>query len=153
MSKAAAEKIFRAFCRHVAMELFGKWIGLPAWHELTKIMGLYDQLGFPGAMGSLGLTHIAWDVSPNSHHKSHIAYQTMVDPGGRIFGVNKGFTRVPRVKTITRHNSHVRRVRESDVYREARHKLRNNADGTESVHKGAYLIVDEGNFQSRIPCI
>jgi hypothetical protein len=34
---------------------------MPIGEELSKSMRIFAQLGFPGAVGSLNVTHIRWD--------------------------------------------------------------------------------------------
>lgn len=151
ISEPTAQRVFHTFCRKFAVELFDKWIGLPTGDELTKVMNMYDDVGFTGAMGSADVTHVAWGCAPHSHQRSYkgkegfptLAYQAIVSHSGRVLGVTKGFPGAQNDKTIIRYDLNVQRIRESAVYRDKEFKLR-NADGTESVHKGVYLIVDGG---------
>lgn len=158
MSEATAQSAFHAFCRNFAVELFDEWVRLPTGDELTKVMDAYDDMGCPGAVGSAGVTRVAWSCAPRSRRRSRsckrtkeggagndatLAYQAIVGRDGRVLGVTRGFPGGQSDKSIARHDPNVQRIRESAAYRDRQYKLR-NVDGTESVRKGLYLVVDGG---------
>ncbi|CAM9767760.1 unnamed protein product, partial [Hapterophycus canaliculatus] len=63
-------------------------------------MGQCDKLGFPGAMGSTDVTHVAWSRPPYNQARSYggkegastVGYQVTVNHAGRALAVTKGFT-------------------------------------------------------------
>lgn len=158
MGEPTAQRVFHTFCKKFAVEMFDKWIHLPTGEDMTHVMNMYDALGFTGAIGSADVTHVAWGCAPHSHEKSYkgkegfatLAYQAIVSHSGKVLGVTKGFPGAQNDKTIIRYDLNVQRIRESDIYKNAVYKLR-NADGTETEHKGAYLIVDGGYH--RVRCV
>ncbi|CAM9181849.1 unnamed protein product, partial [Pylaiella littoralis] len=102
MSSTVVQKTFHKFCKHFATEMYDDHIYLPSDGngELDKVMGEYEKLGFPGAMGSTDVTHIAWSRCPYNQARSYtgkegkptVGYQVTVDHTGRVLAVTEGFT-------------------------------------------------------------
>lgn len=151
MSTASIHKAFHTFCERFAAEMFDEWIRLPVGEDLEKVMAAYDKLGFTGAMGSTDVTHVAFSHVSASHARSFIgkegyatlAYQATVDHTGRAIAVTHGFPGAHNDKTIVRFDLAVDEVRHSEPYKSKEFALR-NGDGSETMHTGAYLIVDGG---------
>lgn len=158
MSMATAHSAFHRFCREFALTLFDQWIALPTGDDLAKVMQVYDDLGFTGAMASCDVTHVAWASAPQSHPRSNtgkggsatLAYQAIVTHSGKVVGVTKGFTGSKRDEAIIRYDPNMQRVRESAVYTNVSYNLKNE-DGVDVEHKGAYLIVD-GSYH-KVGCL
>lgn len=156
MSIATAHSVFHRFCREFTLAMFDQWIALPTGDDLAKVMQVYDDLGFPGAMGSCDVTHLAWGCAPHSHPRSStgkaefptLAYQAIVTHSGKVVGVTKGFPGSKRDKAIIRYDRNVQRIRESAVYTNVSYNLRNE-DDAEVEHTGAYLIADGGYHKVR----
>ncbi|CAN0451519.1 unnamed protein product, partial [Pylaiella littoralis] len=53
MSQSTAEKSFQRFCDCFAGGLWHQWVRLPEGDDLKQVESIYNQLGFPGAVGSL----------------------------------------------------------------------------------------------------
>jgi len=51
---------FHAFCKHFAKEIFPMYCKPPTGIEIDKILGVYEQLGLPGCVGSVDAVHIPW---------------------------------------------------------------------------------------------
>ncbi|CAN0140069.1 unnamed protein product [Pylaiella littoralis] len=62
MSSAVVQKTFHKFCKHFATEMYDEHIFLPT--DENGELDRYEKLGFPGAMGSTDVTHIAWGRCP-----------------------------------------------------------------------------------------
>lgn len=156
ISEQRVGQIFHEFCGKFAVHMYDKWIKLPEGEDLARVMRQYAYVGFPGAVGSTDVTHVAWGCTPQSHARSYsgkegfptIAFEATVDHMGRVLGVTKGFAGAQNDKTIVRFDLVVQRVRDGQPYKDVRYKLR-RADGTESEEIGAYLIVDGGYHKVR----
>lgn len=154
MSESTAQRVLHHFCVKFAIEMFDSWIGLPTGDELTKVVQIYDEMGFTGVMGSCDMTHVAWGCAPHSHARSYtgkegyatLAYQAIVGHSSRLLGVTKGFHGAKNDKTMIRYDLNVQRIRESAVYTNVTYKLFKQ-NGTETVQKRVYLIVNGGYHQ------
>ena len=73
MSPAVVHRTFHNICENFAKDLYDEHIYLPSDKNggLDKVMGHYEKLGFPGAMGSTDVTHIGWSRCPYSHARSY----------------------------------------------------------------------------------
>ena len=149
-------QIFHKFCHKFAVHMYDKWIKTPVREDLATVMRQFAYVGFPGAVGSTDVTHVAWGCTPQSHARSYcgnegfptIAFEATVDHMGRVLGVTKGFAGAQNDKTIVRFDRCVQRVREAEPYKSVRYKLR-RTDGTQSEEVGAYLIVNGGYHKVR----
>ncbi|CAN0339616.1 unnamed protein product [Pylaiella littoralis] len=74
MSQSTAEKSFHRFCDCFAGGLWHQWVRLPEGDDLKQVESIYNQLGFPGAVGSADCTYVAWE---------HCAYSEMNIQKGR----------------------------------------------------------------------
>ncbi|CAM9731337.1 unnamed protein product [Pylaiella littoralis] len=102
MSTPTVQKVFHQFCEHFATEMYDEHIFLPSEEngELDRVMGQYEKLGFPGAMGSTDVTHIGWSRCPYNQGRSYtgkeckptVGYQVTVNHAGRVLAVTEGFT-------------------------------------------------------------
>ncbi|CAN0441290.1 unnamed protein product, partial [Pylaiella littoralis] len=158
MSSAVVQKTFHKFCKHFATEMYDEHIFLPTDEngELDRVMGQYEKLGFPGAMGSTDVTHIAWGRCPYNQARSYtgkegkptIGYQVTVNHAGRVLAVTEGFTGSTNDKTIICWDAAVDRIRKDKQYTEKTFDVYNK-DGTTRTLKGCYLIVDNGYHKWR----
>jgi hypothetical protein len=46
--------------------MYDEWIKLPTGEDLDRCMTDYNNVGFPGAIGSTDVTHVPWDKTPVS---------------------------------------------------------------------------------------
>ncbi|CAN0253363.1 unnamed protein product, partial [Pylaiella littoralis] len=99
MSQSTAEKSFHRFCDCFAGGLWHQWVRLPEGDDLKQVESIYDQLGFPGAVGSADCTYVAWErcaYSETNIHKGKEGYTSVVfeaicDHAGRIIASTKGY--------------------------------------------------------------
>ncbi|CAN0330784.1 unnamed protein product, partial [Hapterophycus canaliculatus] len=153
MSAALVQAIFHKFCKHFANEMYDEHIYLPTEEngELDRVMGQYEKLGFPGAMGSTDVTHVAWSRCPYNQARSYtgkegaptVGYQVTVNHAGRALAVTEGFTGSTNDKTIICWDAAVDQIRKDEQYREKTFEVYNE-DGTTRTLKGCYLLVDNG---------
>ncbi|CAM9914719.1 unnamed protein product [Pylaiella littoralis] len=158
MSSTVVQKTFHKFCKHFATEMYDDHIYLPSDGngELDKVMGEYEKLGFPGAMGSTDVTHIAWSRCPYNQARSYtgkegkptVGYQVTVDHTGRVLAVTEGFTGSTNDKTIICWDAAVDQIRRDKQYTEKKFDVY-KADGTTQTLEGCYLIVDNGYHKWR----
>ncbi|CAN0410976.1 unnamed protein product, partial [Scytosiphon promiscuus] len=66
MSEPTAQRVFHLFTRQFSRTFYSKWVPFPEGETLARIMKDYDDLGFPGAMGSTDVTHIHWAAAPHT---------------------------------------------------------------------------------------
>ena len=110
MSAATVQAMFHKFCEHFAKEMYDEHTHLPTEKngELDHVMRQYDRLGFTGAMGSMGVTHIGWSRCPYNQARLYtgkegvptVGYQVTVNHAGRAVAVTEGFTGSTNDKTI-----------------------------------------------------
>lgn len=62
--KSSVHRIFERFIDGCCAKLFPLFVKAPTGERLSKIMQTYDDLGFPGCVGSVDCTHIRWDRCP-----------------------------------------------------------------------------------------
>ncbi|CAM9289701.1 unnamed protein product, partial [Hapterophycus canaliculatus] len=66
MSAAIVQAASHKSWGHFAQDMYDEYIYVPKKEngELDHVMGQFDKLGFPGAMGSTDVTHVAWSRPP-----------------------------------------------------------------------------------------
>ncbi|CAM9428849.1 unnamed protein product [Discosporangium mesarthrocarpum] len=114
----------------------------------------------PGALGSTDATHVRWDMAPYMeavHYTGKegfpfIAYEVTVDHIGRVLGVAAGFPGAKNDKTMIRFDKLITKIRSKDQYTQLEYTLV-DAEGTEYVQRGAYVIVDGGYHMAYLPLL
>ncbi len=120
-------------------------------------MSEYSRLGFPGAIGSVDCTHIAWDMAPAMRQSLHqgkegypsLAYEMTVDHCRRFMSVPHGHPGARSDKTIALFDEFVMSVKDKRLFHDCEFQLR-KLDGTMHTERGAYLISDNGYHKWRI---
>ncbi|CAN0231681.1 unnamed protein product, partial [Discosporangium mesarthrocarpum] len=64
MSESAEQVIFHCFCECFPRDMYANWIHLPQGNDLEEVIGMYEAVGFPGAVGSTDVTHLSWERAP-----------------------------------------------------------------------------------------
>jgi hypothetical protein len=62
--KSTCNTILKEFCSGFVLCFFDKFVYYPDGLELKKIMETFARVGFPGATGSMDVTHIRWYACP-----------------------------------------------------------------------------------------
>ncbi|CAN0439876.1 unnamed protein product, partial [Pylaiella littoralis] len=158
MSQSTAEKSFHRFCDCFAGGLWHQWVRLPEGDDLKQVESIYNQLGFPGAIGSAGCTHVAWErcaYSETNIHKGKEGYTSVVfeaicDHAGRIIASTKGYPGAENDKTVVKRDLSVNRIQHEEPWASYKYELY-GLDGTSSWHTGGWLIVDGGYH--RVPLL
>ncbi|CAN0209784.1 unnamed protein product [Discosporangium mesarthrocarpum] len=66
MSESTVQAMFHRFCECFARDVCAKWIHPPQGNDLEEVMGVYQAVGFPGAVGSTECTQLRWERAPIS---------------------------------------------------------------------------------------
>lgn len=151
MGESTVHAVFHTFCKKFAQELYKDYVQLPKGDDKKRVMEHYNKLGLTGAIGSTDVTHVKWDACPASLERSYsgkeghptVAYEATVDFSGRVLGTTRGFPGANNDKTIIRHDLAVSKIRGDREYTEQTFELKNKR-GETVVHKGNFLLVDNG---------
>lgn len=73
--------IWHQFIRGIERSMFPVYVTPPTGNHLKTVMDTYARLGFPGAVGSVDCTHVAWNKCP-------IALKQRVQAGHGGYGVS-----------------------------------------------------------------
>ena len=151
MGESTVHRVFHTFYKKFAQELYHNYVQLPKGDDKRRVMEYYNKLRLTGAIGSTDVTHVKWDACPASLERSYsgkeghptIAYEATVDFSGRLLGTTRGFPGANNDKTIIRYDLTVSKIREDREYTEQTFELKNKR-GETVVHKGNFLLVDNG---------
>ena len=66
--QSTAHSVFKMFVLNFAKEFFADYVKVPTGDRLKKTMAVYEQLGLPGAVGSMDCTHLHWNKCPTWLH-------------------------------------------------------------------------------------
>lgn len=156
MSRTTAETSFHHFCEKFAEGLWDTWVQLPVGDDLAKVMEAYRKCGYPGAVGSLDCTHLAWSCpfSEQNIHKGKEGHTTVVveamcDHSGRIIAATKSYPGAENDKTVVQRDKSVWRIRDEEPWKSCKYKLY-TTNATETEHEGAWIIVDGGYPKVRL---
>lgn len=134
---------------------------LPEGEDLKKDEGVYEDLGFPGAVGSADCTHIAWERCPFSETTLHkgkegytsIVFEVICDHAGRIIASTRGFPGAQNDKTVVNRDLSVMRIRDVEPWASYKYELCDEKGDT-TEHTGGWLLVDGGyhKVSTHLPC-
>lgn len=128
-------------------------VSLPKGPALHKVMKHYNPLGFPGAVGSVDVTHVHWSCAPYSHRQLYIgkegfatlAYEATVDHTGRLMTVTEGFLEAQNDRSIIRLDSAVATIRRNEPYISTTYTLFSEdgiPEDKAKIKEGIYLIAN-----------
>jgi hypothetical protein len=149
---------FHEWTRLFALTFYSEWIKPPDNEEwLKKAMNLYMLAGVPGAISSLDGVHIRWDrcgYSSLQRHKGKeghatLGFQVAVLHNTWICSCTRAFSGATNDKTITRYDEFVQQMQRGDLYGSVPFTLYTK-DGTPVVHKGLYMLCDNGYHKWRV---
>ena len=72
LDKETVRRFFHQWMEHLAANVAPLHIKIPEGEDLEACMGIYNKLGFPGAVMSVDATHVPWDRVPCAHHADHV---------------------------------------------------------------------------------
>ncbi|CAM9168548.1 unnamed protein product, partial [Discosporangium mesarthrocarpum] len=156
ISQSRAQSTFHHFCKCFARAMYAKGISIPEGNDLTEVVRMYVALRFPGAVGSIDVTHVRWERAPISEGVHYmrkegfmtVAYQVTVDHTGFARGVTVGFPGARNDKTILQYDGTIRSIRHDPKYTQSVYKVV-DYEGNEYTEKGTHIIVDGGYHKWR----
>lgn len=143
--------------------LFAEWVHPPVTKaELQSVMGVYEKLGFPGAMGSTDGVDCIWERCPAKQTAIHkrdkyptLGWNVTVSHSRRVMAVAGSFPGTRNDKTRARHDKFIIALKSGNLKLEdgtsvcdAHFTLRTDADGGVRSMKGPYLITDGGYYRA-----
>ncbi|CAN0383374.1 unnamed protein product, partial [Pylaiella littoralis] len=106
-------------------------VRLPEGDDLKQVESIYNQLGFPGAVGSADCTYVAWErcaYSETNIHKGKEGYTSVVfeaicDHAGRIIASTKGYPGAENDKTVVKRDLSVNRIQHEEPWASYKYEL------------------------------
>jgi hypothetical protein len=174
VSKTAHGAFLHSFIKELVLRQYAEHIRAPSTvEEIRECVEPYRNVGFDGAIGSTDCTHIPvcmstclrslhclmvwrwcmsiqWDSVPFSLRNQHIGkegyptrvFEMTVNHNRLVLSVTAGFPGTVADITVARSDGFIDRLRTSP-YTDIEYHLLNRA-GTETLHRGVYLITDNG---------
>lgn len=126
---------FHDFCKRFACRYFEEYVHPPRTvEELRKMTSVYDRQGLTGAVGSVDCVHCRWDQCPATLLNLHtgkegyptLAWEVTVDHHMRAMAVTKGFCGSYNDKTISKYDSYLHTIQDSQsMFGQMEYKLFN----------------------------
>ena len=112
MPMETVRSMFHKFIDGVATKLFPGIVSFPTGNELEEVMRKYESLGFPGCIGSIDCTHIAWDRSPTfmlnatkgKESYPSLSFEAVVGRSGKVYHLSNAFAGAVNDVTISRND-------------------------------------------------
>mmetsp|Transcript_1471 Transcript_1471/g.5292 ORF Transcript_1471/g.5292 Transcript_1471/m.5292 type:complete len:168 (+) Transcript_1471:3-506(+) len=145
-----SETLVRITCQKWVHEFttrcFGAWVRPPEGGDLAEQMEIFARCGFPGAVASADVVHIAWDQCPaglkhENTGKGGFPTRAFTTHSKRIIAVTAGHPGARNDKTITRYDGFIMGIKEGEIFQNLTFTLRKQ-DGSCTEERGAYVIVD-----------
>jgi hypothetical protein len=143
---------FHQFCAQFAANNKDKWIKTPSTdNELHKHEETYIPKHFPGAIGSLDVVHLEWNMCPAQKRNIYcgkegyptIAYEVCCDHNTCIMSVTPGTFGSMNDKTIVKFDGFIEQLRTKQLFTNYEYSLNISANETRNFY-GAYVITDGG---------
>jgi hypothetical protein len=164
LSEDTHRKFHHKYLSRFVLEKRSRWIRYPRnKKEAINILHVYKKLGVPGSVGSIDVTHIPWGRCPQSLQSKFtgkegyptVAFEVTVDHHNRIFFCTNGHPGTRNDKTICRFDEYLMALHQGKILSDVEFILSGN--GTDTSHRGGYLICDGGYhlwriFQAPIKC-
>jgi hypothetical protein len=133
-----------------ADHFYDDFVYIPKDTELSKIMSVFGRVGFPGAMGSMDVTHFRWLACPKESYNyckgkypfPTLACQAIVDHNRRILFLSGLYDGRENDKNITADDAFTYDVM-MGLFNDVKYKLYDK-DGVLRICQGGYIIVDGG---------
>lgn len=148
---------YHKFTKHYATDLREEWIRAPTDEEVEETMRLYEQSGFPGAIGSIDCVHVWWDRCPvnianvclGKEKYPTLAWQVVVNHKRRILSVSRSHYGAENDLTIARYDQFIMDMHWGHKYKDVEFELYNAHGNTEKI-TGLCLLCDGGYHLWRI---
>ena len=110
--------MFNLFTKNFVKHFFNDYINIPTGTKLKDVMNVYAKLGFPGAIGSMDVTHVKWERCPLSLKNkckgkesfSSLAFQCVVNHQRYIMHASDDFFGSANDKTVSRYDTFPRKL-------------------------------------------
>ena len=148
--KSTCNAIVKQSCLGFADHFDDNIVYIPKDTELSKIMSVFGRVGFPGAMGSMDVTHFRWLACPKESYNyckgkypfPTLACQAIVDHNRRILFLSGLYDGRENDKNITADDAFTYDVM-MGLFNDVKYKLYDK-DGVLRICQGGYIIVDGG---------
>ena len=156
MSHTSIRRAVRDISKTVSEKLFDKWVYAPRnADELANSMQLYEDVGFPGCIGSTDVVHVAWDRCPAGLYHLHkgrygyptLAFECTVRNDLWFQAATRARAGTHNDKCIVRSDPFICALRDG-FYADATFKLFRQ-DGTQTTENDPYVVVDGGYHRWR----
>jgi hypothetical protein len=154
--KSTCNTILKQFCAGFVEHFYDSFVYFPGGEELKKIMDTFGRVGFPGAMGSMDVTHFRWLACPKKQFNyckgkypfPTLACQAIVDHNRRILFLSDLYDGRENDKNITTDDTFTYAIM-FGKFNSVKYKLYDE-HGVLRMCEGGYIIVD-GGYQN-LPC-
>lgn len=157
MSITCMHAFFHLFWSAFRSHLYAPWVYFPknTAGALSSLLP-YSRLGFPGAVGSVDCTHIAWarcHAMRSSQYsgrskKPTIVYQVVCNHNRRIMHVTGGMQGTANDRLVDKYDHFTRDLQAKVILSDVSFSLYDSA-GKTSTLSGAYLLSDNGYTKVR----
>ena len=143
---------FHKFSEMGRSDLFPEHVQMPStMEELMDVEASYASVGMPGGGGSMDVVHIALGCCPfglsnlctGKEGYPTLGFNVICDHRGRALALMPGAYGSVNDQTMVKYDDAVEKVRTDELFTEYTYEVRNE-DGTRSMEKGIYIIVDGG---------
>jgi hypothetical protein len=148
--KSTCNNIMKEFCLAFSKAFYDEFVYFPGGDELSKIMETFAKVGFPGAVGSMDVTHFRWLACPKEEFNlckgkypfPTLACQCIVDHNRRILFCSNLYDGRENDKNITADDEFTYDIMHGK-FDDVEFKLYDK-DGVLHICTGGYIIVDGG---------
>ena len=147
--KETQRRFFHRWMKWLSENVVDRYVFWPTSDaDVERNTSAYAKLGFPGAIGSVDGTHVAWDKAPAAYQSLYVGkdgYPTLtfnvtVDDRKRVLHVLRGQPGSRNDKNLAHYDEYIQAIR-NGLYKDHSFALY-KSDGTQHRVKGLYLICD-----------
>ena len=156
VSASLLKKFIPKFIDWYLVTFYPSQVYLPEGEELERNLKVYEKLGTPGAYAETDGTHVAWDACPagirarfvGKEGYPTIAFNVTVTHNKRVIHVAPWCAGAVNDQTQAQHDPLMCDLKLGRIHPEIEYRLYDEREVL-IVHKGLYLIVDNGYHQWR----
>jgi hypothetical protein len=150
IGQSTINSVFHNFTSKFVEHFYDEFVSFPTGDKLRTVTKAYEDLGFPGACGSMDATHLRMYKCPEGLKQlatgkegyPTLAYQAICTPNRQILYCSTGYLGSYNDMTITANDPLCQDIADG-LLNEVEYKLVGE-DGVPRWIKGGYLIVDGG---------
>lgn len=150
IGQSTVNRVFHQFTSKFVAHFYDEFVSFPSDEKLKVVTKAYEDLGFPGACGSMDATHLRLNKCPEGLKQlatgkegyPSLAYQAICTPNREILYCSTGYLGSYNDMTITANDPLCQDIA-NGLLNEVEYKLVDE-DGIPRACKGGYLIVDGG---------